>query len=209
MESTPGMNDNTTFDGLEDIYYTPEVSPTALREKIEQGFEAATEKAQTLAAEARELQLQGLSKYLGVINCTGERSCGACFTNGWSRNHGPYDCPYLKGHLETFKYIGRNIRYPSGWSGPCYKCHIWSGGGDLMHQPIEVDTESCERKDVVLPMLTVLWVDTNKREKMMEHLGVRWTTVKEYVQWLSTPNPVHHTGSMAIMAWVGELETAV
>lgn len=186
---------------IEDIQHW-DMDHVQAKEQINKVFQSGTQAAQELSSAARALKEDKLIQYLRVLKPTTSTTCGACYIFRQDAEHGPYNCPHLRPYTNVFKTIQKKIEYPDGWSGPCYTCHIVSYGSDLLHDPLEIGKKKCKRRDIVLPMLSALWVYEDRRAKLMQAMGAQWSTLQDYITWLSTPHPDHHTASMAVLAWV-------
>lgn len=185
----------------------PISSVLAFRQSVNEAFKTATEIAQSRSAERRKEVEKELSKYLKILRRLGEHSCGACWALGkGDEEHTPYHCPWLNKEVDipVFEKLRDKISYPKKWSGPCYTCHIHSMGSDILHEAMEVGAKTCDRRDIMLPMLTVIWTKKHMRNRMMQLLDIKEMDLDQYIKWLSTPNSSHHSGSMELLLYVEE-----
>lgn len=198
--STDFISGNLTAD----IPYHAINPPEAFGDLIKQRFSLGTDTARDRAnAEAQEAEKR-LSLYFGILRSCDDQACGACLVQGVDACHGPYHCPQLKDDLEVFRKLQAGISYKGFTTGPCYTCHIFTCGSNLLHKDMKAGVETCGKRDIMLPMLTVIWINQELRLRALEALGVQWPTLESFITWLSKPHPKHHTGPMAVLAHCAE-----
>jgi mono/diheme cytochrome c family protein len=157
-----------------------------LKRKLDATFEEpcqAAVKRQAVVVASRKENMSATQKTLNVCGET----CGACLLlkvpNAGSHSHA--ECPTLSLEETTeCKQMWALVTYAQPFNGACFKCHLPSGGGDLLH-PDFTAKAPCPHPYLVWSMAYLVWKRPEYHSRAKQALGITegWETQKEFLAW--------------------------
>jgi hypothetical protein len=95
------------------------------------------------------------------------------------------------------------VHYPPE-GGACFKCHIASFGGDILHPKIKKGGTACTHPNLVLPMAVAMHHNRRIHGATAVHLEPKdgeWDDINSFVDWLLAPHSKYRFNSIAMLAY--------
>jgi hypothetical protein len=102
-----------------------------------------------------------------------------------------------------FRQLEAMVYYPPK-GGACFKCHIASFGGDILHPKIKKGRATCTHPNLVLPMAVAMHYNHHICGAAAVHLELKegeWEDINSLADWLLAPHPKYRFNSMAMLAY--------
>ncbi|KAF7368146.1 ATP-dependent DNA helicase tlh1 [Mycena sanguinolenta] len=183
------------------------------KRKLDQSFGAATNRAVLRKGKDLSSIQDGLDLYRRIFALVGQ-TCGICHCFGTqpATEHEFNKCPIFRLRPELkkqFDQFRHTISYPRGENGPCYTCHIVSGGRDSLHPPFEMGRAQakCPNPKLALTIAFGIWAEPEWREKALEYFqpeGLAWDSIAGFTQWYSMQDNQKVWRSMAMIRFFGQ-----
>ena len=156
--------------------------------------------------------MEELSKALTLF----EGLCAYCYSNGVTvETHDILDCKMMapKKNLHDFLHFRYNVRYDTKINNPsrenfiCWLCHL------PQHlQRSHTNEETCNYKDVALPVIWYLWCTKSELTEAAKAFKVSpvWMDVSEFIAWLVLPAKSKYPSNLlALFVWITQRLSSV
>lgn len=184
-----------------------QTSSSQLKRSLETAFGPIVEQIRMVKQKKEEEKFIVAEQFSNTLAAVGQ-GCGACWSHNIFQTHSQStQCPYID--VGSYGLLSHRIKYPvksqvafdefGAWTGPCYACHIHSLGSNTLHPPFKKG--NCPNPNLIVPLLTCLWDDHNRRNLVAQHFGTTWTDIMEYAKWLSLPQKGYFTTPMQVLHW--------
>ncbi|KAJ6453407.1 hypothetical protein C8R45DRAFT_945244 [Mycena sanguinolenta] len=204
------------FQADKPLLYTEDGADSKKR-KLEEGFADATHRAVKRTGQDLSGIQDGFDLYRRIFALVGQ-ACGVCFCFGQPEPgvHPVSECPQLQSTpnlLTAFRELKATVRYPPGVNGPCYTCHIVSGGRNALHPAFAKGRSGalCTHPTLALSIAFGIYVERAWRKRALKYFAPEreappysWDSVAGFARWYTTRDKQGVWRSMAMIRFFGE-----